>query len=60
MLNMDGFIKLTADEVVWSTHADGEPQWKAKNPEPDKNYCLMLSKVESNAFSTQPLLRKTV
>jgi hypothetical protein len=54
---MDGFVKLTPDDVVWYTDKDGEPQWKPKHPEPGKSYCLVLPKVDGNAFSTKPLLK---
>ena len=55
MLNLDGLVKLTVDDVLWYTDKDGEPQWKPKNPEPGKSYCLVLPKLGGNAFSTKPV-----
>lgn len=57
MLNMDGFVKLTVNDVVWYTDEDGEPHWKPKNPESGKSYCLVLPKMDSCAFSTKPLFK---
>lgn len=57
MLNLDGFIKLTVNDVVWYTDNDGESYWTPKNPQPGKSYCLELPKIgEGGVFKTQPLL----
>lgn len=55
MLNLDGFVKLTENEVIWLTDKDGEPFWKPKIEEPGKSYCLVISKVASVSFSSKPL-----
>jgi hypothetical protein len=55
MMNVDGFVMLTASDVIWYAGEDGEPHWKPKNPEPGKSYCLLLPNVFGNSFSGKPL-----
>lgn len=55
MMNMNGVVKLTVDDVIWYTDEDGEPHWRPKNPEPGKSYCLLIPKVSGESFSGKPL-----
>lgn len=57
MLNINDFIKLTVDDVIWYTDEDGEPHWKPKSPEPWKSYCLLLPKISGESFSGKPLFK---
>lgn len=53
-MNLNGFVKLTVDDVVWYTDAEGEPQWKPKHPKPGERYYLQLPRVEGS-FIGEPL-----
>lgn len=57
--NLDGFIKLSLDDVEWYTDKDGEPYWKPKNPIPGESYCLMIPEMTKGIFSASvPILSR--
>jgi hypothetical protein len=55
MINLDGFVKLTVEDVTWSQDGEGEIQWKPKNQARGKSYCLLLPTISGKSFTGKPL-----
>jgi hypothetical protein len=60
MMNLNGAVELTPDDVIWYTDREGEPCWKPKNPEPGKTYCLVIPPIPGGVFASKPFFRNLI